>query len=50
MRETAQLHIETIRAKIEALRSMEKTLSHLIERCAGNERPDCPILDGLSGD
>lgn len=50
VRETAQLHIETIRAKIEALRSMEKTLSHLIERCAGNERPDCPILDGLSGD
>ena len=50
VRETAELHIGTIRAKIEALRSMEKTRSHLIERCAGDERPDCPILDGLSGD
>ena len=50
VRETAQLHIEAIRAKIEALHSMEKTLSHLIERCAGDERPDCPILDGLSGE
>jgi MerR family copper efflux transcriptional regulator len=50
VRETAATHIAAIRAKIAELRSMEKTLSHLIEQCAGDARPDCPILDQLSGD
>jgi MerR family copper efflux transcriptional regulator len=45
---TAATHIAAIRAKIAELRSMEKTLSHLIEQCAGDGRPDCPILDGLA--
>ena len=45
---TAGHHIAAIRAKIAALRSMEETLAHLIEQCAGDARPDCPILDGLS--
>ncbi len=49
VRETATIHITAIRSKIEELRSMERTLSQLIERCAGDARPDCPILDGLSG-
>ncbi len=50
VRETAQTHIKSIRLKIQELRSMENTLAHLIERCAGDSRPDCPILDGLSAD
>ena len=49
VRETASKHIADIRAKIEELRAMEKTLAHLVERCAGDGRPDCPILDGLAG-
>lgn len=49
VRETATAHIETIRTKIAELKMMERTLSSLIERCAGDNRPDCPILDGLSG-
>ena len=49
VRETAIIHISAIRSKIEELRSMEQTLSRLIEQCAGDARPDCPILDGLSG-
>ena len=49
VREAAQVHIETIRAKIDELRSMEQTLATLIERCAGDGRPDCPILEELSG-
>ena len=28
---------------------MERTLSHLVERCHGDERPDCPILEELAG-
>ena len=50
VRETATKHIKSIRAKIRALRSMETTLSHLVERCAGNDRPACPILDDLASD
>ncbi len=49
VRETAAVHIAAIRSKIDELRSMERTLSRLMEQCAGDARPDCPILDGLSG-
>lgn len=48
VRETAATHIAGIRAKIEQLQSMEKTLSRLIDQCAGDARPECPILDELS--
>jgi Cu(I)-responsive transcriptional regulator len=49
VREAATFHIGAIRAKMAELRAMEKTLSHLIDQCAGDARPDCPILDELSG-
>lgn len=48
VRAMAAGHIEAIRAKMEELRAMELTLSRLVEQCAGDERPDCPILEGLS--
>ena len=48
VREMAATHIEAIRSKIDELRKMESALSELVERCAGDSRPDCPILDGLS--
>lgn len=48
VRDTAQAHIVAIRLKIDQLREMEKTLSNLVERCHGDDRPDCPILDGLA--
>lgn len=41
-------HLEQISAKIAALQSMEKTLSHLVTCCAGDSRPDCPILEDLA--
>lgn len=43
-------HIEEIDRKITELRSMRDTLQHLSEQCHGDERPDCPILEGLAGD
>ena len=48
VREMAAIHIDAIRSKVRELRSMETTLSHLIDQCAGDARPDCPILDELS--
>lgn len=44
----AEHHLGEIAAKIAALRAMEATLSHLVSACAGDHRPDCPILADLS--
>ena len=48
VREAATTHITGIRQKISDLKSIERTLSQLIDRCAGDARPECPILDKLS--
>ncbi len=44
----AQSHLEQIAAKIEELKAMQATLSDLVSACAGDHRPDCPILTGLA--
>lgn len=49
VRALAAHHIEEIRAKIAELQAMEATLSRLVDSCAGNERPECPILEDLAG-
>lgn len=41
-------HVEVIDHKIAELQTIRSTLSHLIDKCHGDDRPDCPILDGLS--
>lgn len=46
----AQDHLTAIDEKIAQLQSMRDTLSHLVEACQGDHRPDCPILSDLSGD
>ena len=45
----AEEHLTAIDEKISHLQSMRKTLSHLVEACHGDHRPDCPILSDLSG-
>lgn len=42
-------HLGHIRAKMAELQAMEAVLSKLIEACAGDARPDCPILGDLAG-
>ena len=44
----ARRHLTQIEDKIAALQSMRATLSHLVDACAGDERPDCPILRDLA--
>lgn len=44
----AERHLDQIAAKIKELRAMEATLSTLVSACAGDNRPDCPILTGLA--
>ncbi len=45
----AREHLDKITQKIAELEAMRATLSTLVNKCHGDDRPDCPILDGLSG-
>ena len=40
---------DDLRRKAEALDAMRRSLLDLAERCHGDDRPSCPILDALSG-
>ena len=43
----AHNHLAKIEQKIADLVDMQGTLTRLISACAGDNRPDCPILDSL---
>ncbi len=47
VRKIAKEHLEQIEVKIADLQSMRDTLSNLVQTCAGDDRPDCPILNTL---
>ena len=44
----ALAHIKELDERIAELEAMKRTLASLAEHCHGDERPDCPILDGLA--
>lgn len=44
----AQSHLEQIDMKLQELSQMRDTLAHLVDCCAGDDRPDCPILKDLA--
>lgn len=46
----AQAHIQELDAKLQELQAMRATLAHLVHCCAGDDRPDCPIIDSLAAD
>ncbi len=48
VRQLASDHLKQIDEKIAQLQSMQATLRHLVRACAGDNRPDCPILKDLS--
>ncbi len=48
VKKIAQEHLACIEAKIKELQAMRSTLSHLIEACSGDDRPNCPILSDLA--
>lgn len=45
----ARKHLAEIDAKLSELRDLRHVLAHLIDNCAGDERPHCPIIDNLAG-
>ncbi len=49
VRTLASKHLEEIDRRISQMKTMRKALRHLIDRCHGDGRPECPILDELAG-
>ena len=44
----ALLHVDELEQRIAAMQSMQRTLCELAHSCHGDDRPECPILDGLA--
>ena len=42
-------HVAELEERIAGMRDMVATLHDLADDCAGNDRPDCPIIEGLAG-
>ena len=49
VKKLAERHLLHVEQKIRELQSIRNALAHLIEQCSGDDRPDCPIIDDLSG-
>ena len=47
VRQLAVEHLGRIEDKIRDLEAMKESLTDLVQACAGDHRPDCPILKGL---
>lgn len=45
----AEGHLARISQKIAELEALRGALSELVARCSGDDRPSCPIIDGLDG-
>ena len=49
VKDLALRQVAEIEGRIAEVESMRSTLVHLSDRCHGDDRPDCPILDDLAG-
>ena len=47
VKHVAQKHLEVLQARIRDMQQMSQTLQTLVSCCAGDDRPDCPILADL---
>ncbi|OHC75937.1 MAG: Cu(I)-responsive transcriptional regulator [Rhodospirillales bacterium RIFCSPLOWO2_12_FULL_58_28] len=41
-------HIKEVEERIAELEAIRRALLHLTDRCHGDNRPDCPILEGMN--
>ncbi|OYW31589.1 MAG: Cu(I)-responsive transcriptional regulator [Methyloversatilis sp. 12-65-5] len=49
VKQIALAHVADLERRIAEMTEMKRALAQLAECCHGDERPDCPILDGLAG-
>lgn len=47
VKELVAAHVQDLEARIQELKAMKRVLSTLAAHCHGDDRPDCPILEGL---
>jgi MerR family gold-responsive transcriptional activator of gol and ges genes len=45
----AEAQVAALETRIAEMQAMQATLRHLVHCCAGDHRPDCPILADLEG-
>ncbi|MDM7933562.1 Cu(I)-responsive transcriptional regulator [Tabrizicola sp.] len=45
----AAAQVAALETRIREMEEMKATLQHLVHACAGDNRPDCPILADLGG-
>lgn len=50
VKQIAQTHIDDLQQRIAAMQAMQRSLQELVGCCAGDARPDCPILDDLAAE
>ncbi len=48
VKQIAKTHLSEIDQKLSELTAMRDTLRTLVKACAGDDRPDCPILSDLA--
>jgi Cu(I)-responsive transcriptional regulator len=48
VRRLAQMQMRRLDERLAELGEMRRSLEHLVARCHGDHRPDCPILDELA--
>lgn len=48
VKKLAMSHVEQLEEKARALSAMADSLKHLASHCAGDARPECPILETLA--
>lgn len=49
VKELAEAQVRALEQRIREMEEMKAALAHLVQACAGDDRPDCPILDDLGG-
>ena len=50
VRGLAEAQLRRVDARMRELADVRRSLQELVDRCHGDHRPDCPILDRLAGD
>jgi MerR family copper efflux transcriptional regulator len=48
VKELALNHLQELDERILELQEIRQAIAHLADHCHGDDRPDCPILDGLA--
>lgn len=48
VKRVALAHVADLERRLAELAAMREALLHLVQGCHGDQRPDCPILEGLA--